>query len=77
MQTLSPRYESYYTEYELFLMLMLFWLALNKVTAFMYIFLQDLITFMFVSIPAKTHSKIKILFHTHELVVLKVFLIKN
>lgn len=31
----------------------------------MYIYLQDLITFWFVSLPAKTHSKIKILFHTH------------
>lgn len=46
----------------------------------MYIYLQDLITFMFVSLPAKTHSKIKILFHTHEFVVLKLkttFLINN
>lgn len=46
----------------------------------MYIYLQDLVTFMFVSLPAKTHSKIKILFHTHDLVVLKLqttFLIKN
>lgn len=46
----------------------------------MYIYLQDLITFMFVSVLAKTQSKIKILFHTNELVGLKLrttILIKN